>query len=97
MRRTWAVAVLIAFSVGASGCVGPSKLRRGLDEYCNQMYVDNPLLAQCVSPLVVVGEAVASVADATFVNPVYWWKDAMEGEGTPYYYRNPTIPAPSDE
>ncbi|MEM7164946.1 MAG: hypothetical protein AAF581_05740 [Planctomycetota bacterium] len=97
MKRLCTILCVFAVVTTAGGCVGPSKLRRGLDEHCNQLYVDNPLLAQCLSPLMLVGEGAAATADALFVNPVFWWKDALEGEGTPYYYRNPTKKVATDD
>ena len=90
MHRIGLVSVL---SIALSGCAGPMKLSRKLDEHYNQFYVDSPFVTQLTTPIVVTGGVVASTLDYGLVNPVFWWKDAVRGRGTPFYYKNPEVPA----
>ena len=90
MRTRMVFLVLAVMTLSA--CVGPSKMRRGLDEHQNQLYIENPLLAQALIPITAVGMLVATGADLVLVNPVFFWKDVLKGQGTPYYFRNPTVP-----
>ena len=91
MRRAFTL-IPLATVLGLSACVGPGTLRRSLDQTYNQVYVDSPFLCQVSMPLFEVGLVGAAIIDGVIVNPVYFWKDALRGEGTPHYYRNPTIP-----
>lgn len=91
------VACLLVLAFTISGCAGPHKLGRGLDQSYNQMYVNSPLISELCLPFILIGGAGALVGDLIFVNPVYWWKDAIEGVGTPYYYRPPVVPATESE
>ena len=96
----WACAILVGVVLvgGMNGCAGPSKLTRQLDQSYNQTYVDNPLLTEAMLPLFAVGFVGAWILDHALVNPVYWWEDAIAGQGTPFYYRNPTVPeTPAEE
>lgn len=89
--RNAALACALCSTLFASGCAGPSKLGRALDQSYNQLYVDSPWVAEGMLPLITVGGVLAWVGDIFFVNPVYFWKDALEGQGTPYYYRPPVV------
>ena len=91
MRRALSP-ILLATVLTLSACVGPGTLRRSLDQTYNQLYVDSPGWCQVSMPLFEVGLVGAGIVDAVIVNPVYFLKDALRGEGTPHYYRNPTIP-----
>lgn len=95
-RRTLALSLVLVL-ITLTACVGPSKLRRGLDEQQNQFYVDNPLLAEAVIPITAVAMLVATAVDLAVVNPVFFWKDVMAGQGTPYYFRNPKVPMEDEE
>ncbi|MGE3166124.1 MAG: hypothetical protein AB7O52_14550 [Planctomycetota bacterium] len=97
MSSRWKLAGLIGLALTASACAGPSKLSRGLDQGYNQLYVNSPLVSELCLPFILVGGAGALVGDLLFVNPVYWWKDAIEGVGTPYYYRPPVVPVAEAE
>lgn len=93
-KRLIAIILCVAFFV--AGCAGPSKLGRALDQNYNQIYVDSPIVAELLLPLILLGSGGALIVDLFFVNPVYWWKDALDGQGTPYYYRPPIV-EPLDE
>ncbi len=75
-----------------SGCVGPNKLKRGLDQHLNESYVKRPALSQLLFPVNLVANHLAVLGDLLFINPTYWWKDVFRGEGTPYHYTNPEMP-----
>ncbi len=92
MRRIGLLAALF-LTATLTGCVGPMKLSRSVDEHYNQFYVDSPVITELASPLFITGSIVASTVDYALVNPVFWWKDALRGRGTPYYYKNPEVPA----
>ncbi len=77
----------------AAGCAGQNRLSRGLDLKLNQLYVDNPALAEVVLPFGFVGMNLAMVADACFLNPWRFWHDAPAGSGSAYYYKDPITPA----
>ncbi|MCA8962138.1 MAG: hypothetical protein KDC38_16545 [Planctomycetes bacterium] len=91
MSRTKLGLSVVALSL--VGCVGPMKLTRRLDEKTNQLYVDAPVITQVSSPLILAGGVVAVTVDVLLVNPVFWWKDALRGHGTAYFYKNPEVPA----
>ncbi|MBN1420019.1 MAG: LysM peptidoglycan-binding domain-containing protein [Planctomycetes bacterium] len=88
-------AALIAVALGA-GCVGPSRLSRGLDEKVNQMYVDNPGLTGLLSPFILIGVGGCWLIDYGLLNPFSFWGDVGNKQGTPYYYENPQV-SPTDE
>jgi hypothetical protein len=88
-RRAAMIGILVA---GLGGCYGPNHLLRGLDEWGNQMYVDEPWLAQLAtySGVLSLGYIVAGFIDYVFVNPVdFWGKAAASGHGTPHFYQQP--------
>ena len=88
--------LLVVMSLGMAltsvGCTGPNRLRRSVDEYYNESYVKRPLVTQFAFPLFETTGLVAAAVDYTLVNPFYWWGDVQDGQGTPYYYRNPSVP-----
>ncbi len=72
------------------GCVGPNHLKRTLDAHLNESYVRNPLLSELLLPVNLVANHIAALTDLLVVNPTYWWRDALRGEGTPHIYRQPS-------
>ena len=76
----------------ALGCAGPNKLSRGLDERVNQLYVDNPLLAEVLLPFTFIGIPLTMVVDICFLNPWWFWSDVRVGRGSPYFYNDPLTP-----
>jgi hypothetical protein len=77
----------------STACVGPNKLKRGLDKKLNENYVKRPLLAQLMFPVNLLANHLAVAGDLLIINPTYWWPDVIRGEGTPYNYTNPEMPA----
>jgi len=69
------------------------RLSRGLDQKYNELYVESPVLTEGLSPLILAGDVIATTADYLLVNPLVWWKDAIRGRGSAYYYRNPAPPS----
>ena len=90
MRELRVGALLLAL-ISTSACVGPSHLRRGVDEYYNRSYVERPITTQIAFPLIQVVSVAAQATDMVFINPWYFWGDASRGYGTPYYFRNPVV------
>jgi hypothetical protein len=87
--RCLALAVLAA---GLGGCYGPNHLMRGLDQWGNQLYVDDPWLAQLATytGVLSIGYVVAGFIDYVFVNPFDFWGCAVpSGHGTPHLYQQP--------
>lgn len=71
-----------------TGCAGPDKLRRGLDESYNGSYMKNPALSQLLLPFYIVGSWGAAALDYVILNPYSFWGDAPKGTGVPYRYKN---------
>ena len=90
------VPILLIIAFLALGCVGPNRITRGLDLKFNQLYEDNPSLAEVLLPVQFVGMNLTLVADACFLNPWYFWREAPAGRGTAYYYRDPVTPENED-
>jgi hypothetical protein len=89
LRNVLLLVVCLALFVG---CAGPNKLSRGLDERVNQLYVDNPILAEVLLPFTYVGVPLVLLVDVCFVNPWWFWSDVRVGRGSPYYYQDPITP-----
>lgn len=89
MKRSLPAAIVVV-ALGA-GCVGPSRLSRGLDEKVNQMYVDNPGLTGLLSPFILIGVGGCWLIDYCILNPFSFWGDVGRKQGTPYYYTNPRV------
>lgn len=86
--RRAAAGIVLAASLG--GCYGPNTVSRGLDEWGNQLYVDEPWVAQVATytGVLSVGYLVAGFVDYVFVNPFDFWGVAVpHGRGTPHFYR----------
>lgn len=87
-------AIVLAASLG--GCYGPNHLSRGLDEWGNQLYVDDPWVAQLATytGVLSIGYFVAAGIDYLFVNPFDFWGHAVPTEhGTPHHYRQVMTPS----
>ena len=96
LKRGLVWLLLLGVICTSSACVGPMNLTRRLDEYVNQLYVDNPLFTQALSPLLVGGYFSCVAADMALFNPFIWWRDVVDGRGTPYYYSSPELPVEED-
>jgi len=91
LRRLSLTLVVATLLVSLVGCVGPNKLKRGLDQKLNQSYVDSPLVAQLMFPLNLLRNHLAVAGDLLIINPTYWWSDVFRGQGTPFEYTNPEV------
>lgn len=85
----------------AGGCFGPQKFTRHMDDWYNQLYVDNPWLAgnSVSAVLMQVVFVVTNLFDGLLVNPIdFWlvsaWPFGEQGHGTPFHHKTPTIPVP---
>ena len=83
-----AIVLTILLVALTTGCVGPNKLKRGLDQAANRRYHESPLLAQLLFPFSLLMNHIAITGDLLIINPTYWWKDVLRGEGTIYTYEN---------
>jgi len=85
--RTCLVTFLIATTT-LSGCVvGPQQLRRTVDDFDQQTYVNSPWLdaALWIVPVIPVCTAGATAIDFLVTNPYhFWFEDAWDGNGTGY-------------
>ncbi len=92
LRYLLGLIVVAAVLLCVPGCVGPNKLKRGLDEHLNQSYVKRPLVSELLFPINLIANHLAVAGDLLIFNPTYWWRDVLRGQGTPYYYTNPEVP-----
>ena len=93
--RKIAIALGLAFGLSFTSCsVGPHQLRRSVDDWNMDMYIENPWLnaALHVVPVMPVVEFGAMVGDF-FVTDAYafWFKDAWDGKGTGFVHKKPTF------
>ncbi len=89
-----AAAVLMVLVVTASlnGCHGPQRLSRGLDEWANDKYIENPwIVGNFLSHMLLAGATVVTWTVDSFINIYFFWVDDAEpfgnGKGTPYPFR----------
>ncbi|MHC4605706.1 MAG: DUF3332 family protein [Planctomycetota bacterium] len=96
MRKLTLAACLVLILVGSSGCFGPMKLMRGLDDWANQQYVDSSWLgAVMFYPVLIPGYVLAFVGDVFIVNVIdFWGESAWKDNGTMYIHRQPVEPEP---
>lgn len=98
MKKVALVALSALLVVSVTGCFGPQKVTRALDDWANQEYVNTPWLIGNVvsSALLWVAFAVTQTVDI-FINAYYFWVvDAQpfgKGVGTPFNHKVPTVPA----
>jgi hypothetical protein len=95
MKKVFVVAMALLLVVSVSGCWGPMKLTRQLDDWANQMYVDSPWLAQVLLYVGVfgIGFWITSIIDELILNPIdFWGESAFRGWGTPFNHTPPTVP-----
>lgn len=93
--RAWRIVAVVSLMAFTAGCYGPNALSRGLDAWGNQLYVDNPWVAQLghFTGVFLVGHLVASAIDYVVLNPFDFWGVAVPtGHGTPYVYPTPMRP-----
>ncbi len=89
MTRQFVRAVLcLGVLVVAVGCVGPNKMKRGLDQAANRRYHKSPLMSQALFPVSLLLNHIAVLGDMLIINPTYWWSDVFRGEGTLHYYED---------
>lgn len=87
-RRATALALLLA--VPFAGCAaGPHQLRRTIDDWDHNLYVNSPWVAAAlwVVPVIPVATAGAWVIDFLVTDPwVFWFDDAWDNAGTGYVH-----------
>lgn len=96
MKKLFVMSMALLLVVSATGCWGPQKITRQLDDWANQMYVDSPWLAQLLTYVGVfsIGFWVTSLVDWLVLNPIdFWGTSAFRGSGTPFNHKAPTTPA----
>lgn len=80
--------------VALTGCTaGPSYLTRTVDDWQNNMYADNPLVASVVSDVVpgfLILKVLAAIPDYLFLNPTqFWLVDIWRAKGAAHKHDNP--------
>ena len=93
MKKTLIVLLASAALLApVSGCHGPQKLSRSLDEWTNNGYIESPWVygSFLAHMLLAAGNVVTWTMDS-FINAYYFWADDEEpfgdGKGTPYPFR----------
>jgi hypothetical protein len=84
------LAVLLALPL--SGCHGPQRLSRGLDEWANNGYAESPwIYGNFLAHVMLAGANVVTWTVDSFINVYYFWVNDAEpfgdGRGTPYPFR----------
>lgn len=84
--------VLAVALLTCTGCHGPQRLTRGLDEWANRGYAESPwLFGNVLSHILLGGASALTWTVDSFINIYYFWVDDAEpfgdGKGTPYPYR----------
>ncbi len=92
--RKIAITLGLAFSLAFSSCAaGPHQLARTVDDWNQEMYVDNPWLNGLLHavPVMPAAEFIAKVGDF-FVTDGYafWVKDAWDQKGTAFTHKQVT-------
>ena len=98
MKKVLLVALAVTVVFSAVGCFGPRHLSRGLDDWANQQYVNQPWLIGNVISAGLLGIAfwVTGAIDGLVDIYYFWGKDAWPfgaNKGTPFNHTNPTMPA----
>ena len=93
MKKTL-VALLVSAALLApvSGCHGPQKLSRSLDEWTNNGYIESPwVYGNMISHVLLAGATMLTWTVDSFINFYYFWVDdawpAGSGKGTAYPYK----------
>jgi len=87
--------VLLAFVLllaPLSGCHGPQKLSRSLDEWTNDHYIESPwVFGNTLSHLLLAVATTLTWTVDSFINIYYFWADDAKpfgsGQGTAYPFR----------
>lgn len=88
------MALSLASAVAFSSCMaGPHQLKRTVDDWDHQMYIESPWINGVLwfVPIIPLAGFAASIGDF-FVTDAYafWFKDAWDGKGTAFTHYNPT-------
>jgi hypothetical protein len=100
MKKATVGVLALLVLVSASGCWGPQKLTRHMDDWANQGYSDNPWLMGNVVSCVLLHAILAGTGMIDgFINSYYFWRyDAWplgSGTGTKFVHRLVT-PTPTE-
>ncbi|QDU65821.1 hypothetical protein [Engelhardtia mirabilis] len=91
MKKSIAIAALAGLAL-SSCAAGPHQLRRSVDDFDQQLYIDNPLLDGVLwfIPVIPLGYYIASIGDFLIVDAYHFWgKDVWRGEGTSFDHWTP--------
>ena len=90
MRKIATLALVAALCLVLTGCLtGPFQLYRSVDNWHNNFYAQQPILAAVLSPFIWIGAGVAQWVDALTDNMYYFWvEDVWAGKGTNYKWSN---------
>jgi len=94
MRKVVTWLVVLVFVVSVFGCItGPFQLSRSVDDFHNDLYAKQPILAAVLSPFLWTGYWIAGVVDEIVVNNYYFWgHDVWAGKGTAYKHTDAENP-----
>lgn len=88
MKKIALLLALVLVVVVGTGCYGPMKLTRSVDDWGNEEYVKSPWLGQLVGLAASVAMPVTSVIDSIILNPIsFWGTDVGAGKGTPFMHK----------
>ena len=93
MKRIAPVALAAAILLASlSGCHGPQKISRSLDEWANDHYIESPwLTGNTLSHLILSAATAVTWTVDSFINIYYFWVDDAKpfgsGKGTAYPFK----------
>ena len=93
MKKTLiALLAAAALLAPASGCHGPQKLSRSLDEWTNNGYIESPwVYGNVLSHVLLAGATMLTWTVDSFINFYYFWVDDAKpfgtGRGTSYPFK----------
>ena len=97
MKKLAAAVLALLIGLSSSGCWGPQKLTRHMDDWSQQSYVDNPwFMGNVVSTALLHVIFVATGLLDGFINSYYFWfldaEPLGSGGGTKFEHK-PVVPA----
>jgi hypothetical protein len=93
MKRLAVVSLaFLILTAPLSGCHGPQKLSRSLDEWVNERYIESPFfVGNTLSHLLLIAATTLTWTVDSFINMYYFWVDDAKpfgsGKGTAYPFR----------
>ena len=100
MKQVACLALAVVVLVAISGCGGPFKLTRGIDDWTNQKYVEDPWIYgnPIATAIRFVALGVTSFLDMVIFNVIDFWTQSAwpfgkhKGTGTAFEHKKVTMP-----